>query len=185
MDWLFKCKAFYPFLYRKTVFDIDYQALRNEGVKLLMIDLDNTLIPYDESQPNDRIRKLFKELKELGFKVVIISNNHLDRVEAFANDLSVLFIASAKKPLKSGFLKAHSLYPEIKNTEVVVIGDQFMTDVLGGNRCSYKVIVVDAIKRNAEKWYTRINRKLEKRVLSRIKKLDLPFYQRHRLDEKR
>ena len=185
MDWLFKSKAFYPYDYQKTVFDVDYQALRDKGIKLLMIDLDNTLIPYDESLPNERTKELFLCLKGLGFAVVIISNNHKQRVQTFANDLSVKFVASAKKPLRFGFRRAQALFPDIREDEVAVIGDQFMTDVLGGNRCHYLVIVVDAIKRQVEKWYTRINRKLEKRVLSRIKKVDFPFYQRLKLDEKR
>ncbi|NLZ61729.1 MAG: YqeG family HAD IIIA-type phosphatase [Acholeplasmataceae bacterium] len=185
MSLLFKNKVFYPYDYQKSVFDIDYRALQEKGVKLLMIDLDNTLIPYDESEPNDDIRNLFAHLKEMGFKIIVISNSRKKRVEAFANALSVKFVSNAMKPLRCGFRRAQALYPAIKETEVAVIGDQFMTDVLGGNRCHYLVVVVDAIKRQVEKWYTRINRRLEKRVLSRIKKADFPFFQRLKLDGKR
>jgi len=185
MDWLFKNECFYPDDYQKTVYDINYPALLEKGIKLILIDLDNTLIPYDESEPNEKIYELFRQIEALGFKAVIISNNHFPRVKHFAEKLNSPFIASAKKPLKSGFIKALLYFPEINKQEVCVIGDQFMTDVLGAKRCGLMVIVVDAIKRKAEKWYTRINRKLEKRVLSRMKKFHNSFYQQLHLNEKR
>ncbi len=185
MDWLFKNECFYPDDYQKTVYDIDYPVLLDKGIKLILIDLDNTLIPYDESEPNEKIYDLFKQIETLGFKSVIISNNHLPRVKYFSDKLKSPYIASAKKPLKSGFIKALLFFPEIKKNEVCVIGDQFMTDVLGAKRSGLMVIVVDAIKRKAEKWYTRINRRLEKRVLSRMKKFHNAFYQQLHLEEKR
>lgn len=185
MDWLFKNECFYPDDYKKTVYDVDFSALLAKGIKLILIDLDNTLIPYDESEPNEKIYNLFKHIEMLGFKSIIISNNHLPRVKYFADKLKSPYIASAKKPLKSGFIKALSFFPEIKKNEVCVIGDQFMTDVLGAKRSNLMVIVVDAIKRKAEKWYTRINRRLEKRVLSRMKKFHNEFYHQLHLEEKR
>ncbi len=185
MDWLFRSRNFYPLDYQKTVFDIDYRQLAASGVKMLLIDLDNTLIPYDQTAPNARIEALFAHLRELRLQVAIISNNHQTRVEPFARQLGVPFVASAKKPFRFGFRRAQALFPDIRPAEILVIGDQFMTDVLGANRMGFSVIVVDAIKREVEKWFTKINRRLEKRVLARMKKRDLPYYQRLGLDEKR
>ncbi|MBN2504942.1 MAG: YqeG family HAD IIIA-type phosphatase [Bacilli bacterium] len=185
MDWLFKTDYFIPDDYQKTVYDIDYAKLRDQGVKLLLIDLDNTLISYDETEPSDKIFKLFDDLRKLGFKSMIISNNHKKRVSHFASALEVPFLASAKKPLKLGFKKVQAMNPDIEKHEICVIGDQFMTDVLGAKRMRYRVIVVNAIKRKAEKWFTRINRKLEKRVLLRMKKRNHSIYQQLNLDEKR
>jgi len=185
MDWLFRSQSFFPDDYQKTVYDIDYEKLKRSGIRLILIDLDNTLIPYDESEPDDRIRHLFRKLEELGIETVIISNNHHPRVKHFSDQLGRPFVSSAKKPLKFGFKKAMAFFPKIDSTEVMVIGDQFMTDVLGARRSGLKVTVVDAIKRKAEKWFTKINRKLEKRVLSRIKKFHNEYYQRLKLNEKR
>jgi len=66
-----------------------------------------------------------------------------------------------------------------------LIGDQFMTDVLGGKRRGYRVIVVDAILRKTEKWFTRINRKLEERVLKMLAHVDSEWFHRLKLEEKR
>ncbi len=185
MDWLFKTDLFVPDDYRKTIFDIDYDGLYANGIRLLLVDLDNTLIPYDQSEPDQRIIKLFRDLKSFGFEVVIISNNHKKRVRRFAESLDVHFIAGAKKPLKCGFREIMRSYPEYDKRDICVIGDQFMTDVLGAKRMGFMAIVVDAIKRKTEKWFTKLNRKLEKRVLLRMKKQNNAIYRKLNLEEKR
>ncbi len=185
IDLFIKEAYFYPDDFKKTVFDINFESLRKLGIKVILIDLDNTLIPYDELLPNQLIRDLFQRIEQLGFEIVIISNNHLERVEPFAKAIGSRFICSARKPLKNGFIRALSLVDPCKPEEVCVIGDQFMTDVLGGKRMGFYVIVVNAIKRNVEKWYTRLNRKLEKRMIKRIKKHRPDIYEGLRLSEKR
>lgn len=185
VNFFIKESLFYPDDYQKTVYDIDFVHWKSKGIKVILIDLDNTLIPYDESAPNDQIRNLFEKFRTMGFEVVILSNNHLDRVEHFAKELNSLFIHSARKPLKIGFLKALKLTSQVKPSEVLVIGDQFMTDVFGGKRMGFNVIVVDAIKRKVEKWYTKLNRKMEKRMIHRIKKHQPNRYEALHLSEKR
>jgi len=185
IELMIKEAFFYPDDYQKSVFEINFMKLKEKGIKAIMIDLDNTLIPYDEIHPNQKIRDLFELIEKLGFEVVIISNNHLARVETFAKELKVQFICSARKPLKKGFQRALALLGNYKKNEVCVIGDQFMTDVFGGKRMGFYVIVVDAIKRNVEKWYTKLNRQLEKRVIKRIHRHKPELYVSLRLNEKR
>lgn len=185
IDFLLKETYYIPDDFQKTVYDIDYKKCWEQGIRVLLIDLDNTLIPYDETMPNDDIRSLFHQLDEMGFEIVILSNNHLERVEPFAKDLGSRFVCSARKPMKKGFLRAIALAGNYKASEVCVIGDQFMTDCLGGKRLGFHVIVVNAIKRKVEKWYTRLNRKLEKRMIARIKKHQPEIYQKLHLSEKR
>ncbi|MBU1144912.1 MAG: YqeG family HAD IIIA-type phosphatase [Firmicutes bacterium] len=180
-----KDSLFCPDDYQKTVFDINFEALKQKGIKALLIDLDNTLIPYDETSPNDLIIQLFSKLTLLEFQIVIISNNHYDRVKFFSNQVHSLFVSSARKPLKRGFKKAFNFLHDVTCNQVCVIGDQFMTDVLGGKRMGFNVIVVDAIKRNVEKWYTKLNRKLEKRVLVKLKKHNIAYFNELHLAEKR
>ncbi len=180
-----KKKYFYPNEYHKTIYDIDFNQLKSLGIKQIMIDLDNTLIPYDEHLPNQKVKSLISFIKSLKMDVVIISNNRENRVKSFCEDIDCKYVYSAKKPLKTGFKKALSHLGNPVNDSVALIGDQFMTDVFGGNRMGFYTIVVDAIKRKTEKWYTKINRKLEKRVLSRLKKTDPDFYSSKSLEEKR
>ncbi len=178
-------KYFYPDDYKKTVFDIDFQKLFDNDIKTLFFDLDNTLIPYDITEPNQKMAELFEKVKALGFSVFIVSNNRKERVKKFANEVKCRYVYSAQKPLKSGFKRALKKIGFPHPEKVCLIGDQFMTDVFGGKRMGFHVIVVDTIKRSSEKWFTRINKHLEHRILKRLKRTDLDFYNRLKLYEKR
>jgi hypothetical protein len=177
-------RRFYPDDYQQTVFRINYQKLAESGIKVLFFDLDNTLIPYDESTPSKAIKTLFQTIREVGLAVVIISNNHQGRVTRFAEILGVASIESARKPFKSGFKRALALFPGVLPSEVMVIGDQVMTDIYGAKRMGFHAILVDAINRETERWYTRINRWFERLTLKRIERKDPDYYHRLNLEKK-
>ncbi len=182
---LFSEKRFYPDDYKKTIFDIDYAWLQSEGIRLLLLDVDNTLASYADSVLNEQVVALFRDVKQLGISVVLLSNNHSQRVRHFAEILQVPHVPSSRKPCKAGFKRALRLFPDTPKEAVAVIGDQFMTDVLGAKRMGLYVIVVDAIDRSKERWYTRINRMMERHVLNMIKKKNPDLYNKLHLDEKR
>ncbi len=185
VELFFKRKYFYPNDYKKTVYDVDFQKLWNENIRIIMLDLDNTLIPYDETEPTKKIFKFFEDLKQMGFEVYIISNNQKGRVKKFAKTVGVRYVYSARKPYKLGFRRAIRYANHPDPTTVCLIGDQFMTDVLGGKRMNFNVIVVDTLKRKGEKWFTKISKYLERRILDRLKRTDSDFYYKLKLDEKR
>ncbi|QWC00489.1 YqeG family HAD IIIA-type phosphatase [Mycoplasmatota bacterium] len=178
-------KYFYPNEYHKTIYDVNFNNLKQKGFRYILIDLDNTLIPYDENLANENVDMLIKKIKSLGFEVMIISNNKEDRVKKFSESIQCSYIYSARKPFKFGFKKALKKLNNPSKDQVVLIGDQFMTDVFGGNRMGFYTVVVDAIKRKTEKWYTKLNRKLETRVLNRLKRKDFEYYEKLHLGEKR
>ncbi len=180
-----KAKHFMPDDYYKTVYDIDFLALKNQGINVLFIDIDNTLIPYDESFPTDGLRTLFETIKKMSFKILIISNNHLRRVRNFSNLLGCLFVASAKKPTRFGFRRAEKIIGCSNPKEICLIGDQMMTDVFGAKRMGYYSIVVDALDRSNEKWFTRMNRRVEKRMIDRLHRINPDYCSRLKLVEKR
>ena len=64
-------EKFFPDMYQKSIYDINYKKLMKEGLRCLLFDLDNTCVPYKESVASDRLKKLFNRLKKLGFKVII------------------------------------------------------------------------------------------------------------------
>lgn len=185
VELFYKKKYFYPNDYKKTVFDVDFQKLWDENIRIVMLDLDNTLIPYDEKNPNDDTHKLFNKLKKIGFEVYIISNNMKQRVRSFANQVNANYVYSARKPSKPGFIRAMKKADNPDPKTVCLIGDQFYTDVIGGNRMGFYVIVVDTIKRQGEKWFTKLSKYTEKRILRRLKKTDPDFYYGLKLNEKR
>jgi len=170
IHYLVKISKFVPIACYKTVFDIDYSKLYDEGCRIILFDLDNTLIPYDETIPQEKHIELFKQIKKLGIQIIIISNNRAERVKAFADIVECEYVYSAMKPLKSGYKKALAKITNYKNQQIVSVGDQLMTDVLGSNRTNLKCILVKPIKKKTEKWYTKINRKMENSVLKRLRK---------------
>ncbi|MDD3171949.1 MAG: YqeG family HAD IIIA-type phosphatase [Bacilli bacterium] len=167
---LFGIKNYVPYDCYETIFDIDYQKLYQSGKRVILIDIDNTIIPYDFDLPKEEHLKLISEIKKIGFQVIFLSNNHQERVKKIAQAFDVEAIYSACKPLKKGFRQALKLATFSSKKEVVTIGDQIMTDVLGSNRSGLEAILVKPIKRKNEKWYTKLNRKIENRIVRRMNK---------------
>ena len=185
LEFFLKKKYFYPNEYKKTIFDINFSDLKKIGIEHVLIELDNTLISYEENFPTKKIKNLIKNIKDLNLQVLIISNNRESRVKSFSGAIGCDYVYKAKKPLRSGFKRALKKLGNPNPETVCLIGDQFMTDVFGGKKMNFYVIVVDAIKRKTEKWYTKINRRLESKVLERLKRTDQDFYKKLHLEEKR
>lgn len=160
-----------PDKYYKTINDIPYTELYDKGFRLILSDLDNTLISYKENDPTPELYKWLKMVTNIGFEVIIVSNSKKYRVEYFADKLGVKFVKYAQKPLKKGLKKALKIASrKYDKSEVIEIGDQIMTDVFGSKRCKLYTIIVKAIDRKTEVWTTKINRKLERHFLKKIRR---------------
>ncbi len=167
---MFKLKNLLPKEVYKTVFDIDYNKLYEAGKRIILMDIDNTLVSYAESEPGEKLMALFKRIKEIGFEIIFISNNHKKRVETFAQATGSRYIENALKPFKRGYRKALKLVKPFGKDAIVSIGDQLVTDILGSNRFGIDAYLVKPIAVRTEKWYTRLNRKIENYALRKIKK---------------
>jgi|SRR5690554_857887 len=170
VDMFFKIKHFIPYDCYKTVFDIDYNKLYEDGKRIILMDIDNTLIPYDVSEPSEELKNLINEIINIGFRIIFISNNHKRRVKPFADLFDSPYVYSAWKPLKKGYRKALKLTKHEHLDEIIAIGDQVMTDVLGANKVGIKCILVKPLKIVNEKWYTKLNRRIENRIIRKLKK---------------
>ena len=131
---MFKLKNLLPKEVYKTVFDIDYNKLYEAGKRIILMDIDNTLVSYAESEPGEKLMALFKRIKEIGFEIIFISNNHKKRVETFVRATGSRYIENALKPFKRGYRKALKLVKPFGKDAIVSIGDQLVTDILGSNR---------------------------------------------------
>lgn len=158
----------YPKAYFNKVEDITMEFLLKNKIKVLILDVDNTLIDYNKNL-SESIVKWTKELKGQGIKLYILSNtNHKEKVETVANKLQIPYINLAKKPFKKGFLKIRDILKE-KEENIAVIGDQIFTDVLGGNRCKMFTILVDPISQK-DYFYTAWKRPLENIIKKKLTK---------------
>jgi HAD superfamily phosphatase (TIGR01668 family) len=167
---LLKTKRFIPNEFYNSFFEIDFNELYNQGYRLILSDLDNTLISYDEVFPTEKILNKFKEIKEIGFELVLISNNVPQRINDFVKDIDIPGIANARKPLLFGINQAFKLSKQTDKQKIVIIGDQLMTDIWAANRFKAYSILVNPLKKKTEKWYTKLNRKTEYKLLQKIKK---------------
>ena len=152
-----------PAEYRQSIFDIDLARLKQKGKRAIILDLDNTLVRWNDPDPTPGLMTWLDEVKARGFVVCIVSNNSGPRVSEFAAKVGIPCVPKATKPRRKGFREAMEqlgVTPE----ETVVVGDQIFTDVLGGNRSgAYTILVVPIDPR--EFIGTRLVRRVERRLL--------------------
>lgn len=164
-------KKLIPDYYYNSIKDIPYTKLYSEGYRLILTDLDNTLISYLEKEPTEALFTWKRAVEEIGFEIILVSNSRKDRVRHFASILGLKYVKFAKKPLKFGLKKALKKASKSYSIhEVFEIGDQIMTDVYGSKRMGLMTILVKAIDHKTEVLPTKINRKLEEHFLKKIKK---------------
>lgn len=156
-----------PDVYQKSIYTINYNKLKTQGIKCLVFDLDNTIEPYKELEPSKKLTELMTFLKD-DFKIVIMSNNNKERVRPFKENLNVDAAHSSKKPLKNKYKKILSMY-NFEPNEVACIGDQIMTDVFGANRMGMISILVHQIS-PIEPLGTKFNRFFERIIVKRLNK---------------
>jgi uncharacterized protein len=161
-------KQFLPNQHVKSILDINPKELQEKGIKGIITDLDNTLVEWDRPQATPKVIKWFEEMKNHHIKVTIVSNNNETRVKAFSDPLNISFIYRARKPLAHAFHKA-AKQMNVKKEETVVIGDQLLTDVLGGNRGGFHTILVVPVAQT-DGIATKFNRMVERRILNWFRK---------------
>ena len=128
------------------IFELSGQALRRRGFRLLLADLDNTLVPYGVPLPDEKLKAWRDELAHHGVALFILSNNRREhRPRIFAEALGVPFIGHAGKPKIPSFLKAMEQMGATRE-QTAIVGDQVFTDVLGGNRAGISAILVEPIR---------------------------------------
>ena len=161
-------KSFLPAQHVKSIYEINPQDLKNKGIKGTITDLDNTLVEWDRPLATPELITWFEEMKRNDIKVTIVSNNKEVRVKAFADPLNIPFIFRAKKPMTKAFKHAVELMG-IQKEQAVVIGDQLLTDVFGGNRSGFHTILVVPVAQT-DGWATKLNRRIERRILAWFRK---------------
>ena len=142
--------------------------LASLGAKAILADIDNTLAPYEQPEPDERIKGWIASLAEAGIGIAFVSNNDWERVELFNRTLGVPAYAKSGKPFKKNLVKAmNDLGGTLETT--VMLGDQLLTDALAGHNLGVKCLIVPPIrdKKNA---FFRFKRWLEKPVVRKFKK---------------
>ena len=162
---MFRC--FFPDEYLDSAYEIDCERLYEEGYRGLIYDIDNTLVPHG-APADERAIALFERLRRIGFGYCLLSNNQIDRVAPFADEIQAGYIENAHKPSVKNYRKAMELLgTDTGNT--IFIGDQLFTDVYGAKRTGIRNILVKPIHPKEEIQIV-LKRYLEKIVLHFYKK---------------
>ncbi len=158
---------FFPDDYKMSTYVIPFEKLYEEGYRGVIFDIDNTLVPHG-APADERAKKLFVRLKEIGFASCLISNNQEPRVKMFNEEIRTNYIYNAHKPSTKNYKKAM----EIMGTDqsnTIFVGDQLFTDVWGAKRSGIRNILVKPIHPKEEIQIV-LKRYLERIVLYFYKK---------------
>lgn len=129
-----------------SIYDLDYEALARRGVRLVLADLDNTLIPYSEGMPDQALTDWLTRLRGLGMELFVVSNSRKSkRVPQFCQALGVPYIRHAGKPRTGGYYKALEQMG-CQPHEAIMLGDQLFTDCLGARIAGVPVCLVRPIE---------------------------------------
>ena len=164
-------EKYLPDIYQKSIYTIDYSKLLSRGIKCILFDLDNTLIPTHENEAPTKAKDLIISLKQKGFKVLIFSNSPKRRVKKFQKYFGLDAIHFACKPFQNKFKKA------IKDTgynlnEIAIIGDQILIDVAGGNKAGITTILVNPISNKGHLFF-KVGRFIERKKIKKLRDKDL------------
>ena len=159
---------FYPKFYCQKVTDINVDYLKQNSIKAIILDVDNTLLDFDLNIISG-LENWYNEIKKNNIKCIILSNsNKEDKIRMVADLLNIPFIKFATKPLKRGFKKAKKMLGE-DSQNIAVVGDQIFTDVIGANRCKMFSILVKPIAKK-DLWMTKFKRPLENLIIKKYLK---------------
>lgn len=160
--------SFMPEYYLGSFEEANADFLLSIGVKGIVLDIDNTLEPYEHPKAGERVVKWFDELKTAGIKTSIVSNNNEDRVRIFNEDFGMPAYPRGGKPFKKNVINAINDMG-ISKSEAILMGDQIFTDVWAAHNAGIPAILVPPIN-DRKDILTRFKRLLEGIVLAAYRK---------------
>lgn len=159
-------KNYLPDFIIEKVYNLSAEDLKRNNIKLVLVDLDNTLIAWNNPNGTIEMLKWLSDLKKENINIIVVSNNNKERVSKAVENFGVDYIYWALKPFTFGINKAIKKFNYSKD-EIVMVGDQLMTDIKAAKLAGIKSILVKPLVEN-DSIKTKINRYREKKVMNRI-----------------
>ncbi|HEP1831097.1 TPA: YqeG family HAD IIIA-type phosphatase [Streptococcus suis] len=150
----------------EKVYDVTVESLKKHGIKVVFVDLDNTLIAWNNPDGTPEMRQWLHDLQDAGIPVVVVSNNKYERVKRAVEKFGIEFEAFALKPFTFGINRALKRF-DVQPYEVIMIGDQLMTDIRAAKRAGLKSVLVKPLLKT-DSINTQINRWRERRTMKKI-----------------
>ena len=133
-----------PKLVASRLTDLKPELLQQRGIRLLMLDFDNTIVPYTTNVPTEEMHSWLEKMTKTDITICVVSNSKKNRVKVFCKDYGIPCITHARKPFSDGITDCLELF-RTPAEEAALVGDQIYTDVLGANCAGVTSILVDAI----------------------------------------
>ncbi|MCL2883831.1 MAG: YqeG family HAD IIIA-type phosphatase [Coriobacteriia bacterium] len=156
-----------PDVYLSSVTLIDAGLLRRLGVRALLMDINNTIVPRDRESAPDEVRAWISGLKAEGFLFALVTNNWHRVVFEHGRDLDIPVIYKSVKPLPFAYRRAFALLGVTKR-EAVMIGDQLLTDILGARLLGMPCIMVEP-QSEADLRHILVQRKIERLLIGKMR----------------
>ena len=128
----------------KELPNVTPELLDQMGIRLLMLDFDNTIVPYTTNIPTDRMESWLRMMTASHIPVCVVSNSKRDRVKIFCEKYGIACITHSKKPFQKGIQECLGRY-SIPANQAALAGDQIFTDTLGANCAGAMSILVTPI----------------------------------------
>ena len=157
-------RKMFPAEYVRSIYDYDFDRAYSDGMRLVLFDIDNTLVPHG-APADQRSIGLIGRLKEKGFALSAVSNNKEPRVRTFCDAAGVPYICDAGKPGTRGYLEAVQRSGAAKD-ETIFFGDQIFTDIIGADRAGIHSVLVRPIDRSTDEIQIKLKRFIEKPVIT-------------------
>jgi len=151
-----------PTYQEKSIYEYDFLEAYKCGLRGVILDIDNTLVPHD-APADDRAREFVRRLREIGIKMLILSNNHEPRAKSFADAVGVPYICDAGKPSVKGYELAIKQM-ELDKEEVLCVGDQLLTDIWGASNAGLSSLLVEPVDRSTDTAWIKVKRVMEKPI---------------------
>ena len=133
-----------PTVIADSLTDISPQFLKEQNIQLLMMDFDNTIVPYTSNIPTEEMSRWLTEMKQSDILLCVVSNSKKDRVQIFCREQGIPCITHAKKPFPKGIRECLDKFG-VPKEKCALVGDQIYTDTLGANCAGIRSILISAI----------------------------------------
>ena len=133
-----------PKVVTEKLTDLTPEWIRSRGITLLMMDFDNTIVPYTRNEPTAEMESWLKDMAQSDIQICVVSNSKRDRVKVFCDQYGIPCITHASKPFSKGINECLKKF-SVPAAQAALVGDQIYTDILGGNCAGVTSILVKAI----------------------------------------
>ncbi|MGX7058870.1 YqeG family HAD IIIA-type phosphatase [Vagococcus humatus] len=150
----------------ETIYQLTPEQLAKHQIHGILTDLDNTLIAWNNPDGTKELHQWMTQMKEAGIPVIVVSNNSRKRVAHAVKPLGLPFVSRAMKPFTKGINEGVAKL-NLPKEQVVMVGDQLMTDIKAANTAGVRSIYVKPLVAS-DAWNTKINRARERRVMKQL-----------------